>query len=249
MLPAALMLPNPPMSPIAAPASLVPARSVPATLAIGAAPSASERPAHSPDPFGPGAVGFAAPRLRAIGTGMVAAGGAAAPPGPAGPDPADSARPGAPTAPPGAGVPAPGAGYAWPMLPPPVVRTPFRAPAHAYGPGHRGVDLGGAVGQPVAAARAGIVVFAGVVAGRSLVSVQHDDGLRTTYEPVTPIVVAGDVVPAGAVLGTLAPGHAGCPETCLHWGVRRDRLDYLDPLVLLRAPRVRLLPVPDPRPG
>jgi hypothetical protein len=30
--------------------------------------------------------------------------------------------------------------------------------------------------------------------------------------------------------------------------VRRDRLEYLDPLVLLRPLRVRLLPVPVPEP-
>lgn len=155
-----------------------------------------------------------------------------------------------PAMPAGAGVPAPGAGYAWPLLPAPVVRTPFRAPAHAFGPGHRGVDLVGTPGQAVLAARGGTVVFAGSVAGRPLVSVQHDDGLRTTYEPVTPAVAAGVVVAAGAVLGTLEPGHAGCPDAaCLHWGVRRDRTDYLDPLVLLRPPRVRLLPVPDPWPA
>jgi hypothetical protein len=45
----------------------------------------------------------------------------------------------------------------------------------------------------------------------------------------------------------LEPGHAGCPApACLHWGVRRERLEYLDPLVLLRPARVRLLPVLDP---
>ena len=61
-------------------------------------------------------------------------------------------------------------------------------------------------------------------------------------------VHAGDVVVAGAVLGTLAAGHTGCSAPCLHWGVRRERLEYLDPLVLLRPPRVRLLPVPEPWP-
>jgi murein DD-endopeptidase MepM/ murein hydrolase activator NlpD len=151
-------------------------------------------------------------------------------------------------APPGAGVPAPGARYAWPLLPAPAVVAPFRAPPHPYGPGHRGVDLAGAPGQPVLAARAGTVVFAGPVAGRPLVSVQHDDGLRTTYEPVQPSVAAGDVLAAGAVLGLLQPGHAGCPVACLHWGLRRDRTDHLDPLVLLRPARVRLLPVPVPWP-
>ncbi|WP_246085942.1 M23 family metallopeptidase [Pseudonocardia hydrocarbonoxydans] len=130
------------------------------------------------------------------------------------------------------------------------MRTPFRAPEHAYGPGHRGVDLAGVPGQPVLAARGGTVVFAGAVGGRPLVSVQHDDGLRTTYEPVEPAVTTGQVVPAGAVLGSLAPDHPGCPDpACLHWGARRDRTVYVDPLVLLLPPRVRLLPVPDPWPG
>lgn len=145
---------------------------------------------------------------------------------------------------------APGARYIWPLRPPPRVVTPFRAPQQWFGPGHRGVDLGGGEGQPVVAARAGTVVFAGPLAGRGVVSVQHDDGLRTTYEPLQPSVAAGRVVAAGDVLGLLSTGHAGCPgQVCLHWGVRRDRTDYLDPLVLLRPPRARLLPVPDPWPG
>jgi murein DD-endopeptidase MepM/ murein hydrolase activator NlpD len=155
---------------------------------------------------------------------------------------------GIPAPPPGAGVAAPGAGYAWPMLPAPAVVTPFRAPSHPYGPGHRGVDLGGAPGGAVLAARAGTVVFAGPVGGRDLVSVLHDDGLRTTYEPVQPVVEAGAVIRAGEVIGLLQPGHACVAQTCLHWGVRRDRNEYLDPLVLLRPPRVRLLPVPIPWP-
>jgi hypothetical protein len=45
------------------------------------------------------------------------------------------------------------------------------------------------------------------------------------------------------VIGTLTPGHGGCPvEACLHWGVRRGET-YLDPLTVLRPPRVRLLPM------
>ncbi|MDT7648625.1 MAG: hypothetical protein QOI36_31 [Pseudonocardiales bacterium] len=152
-----------------------------------------------------------------------------------------------PAPPPGAGAPAPGARYAWPLFPAPAVITPFRAPTHPYGPGHRGVDLAGSPLQPVTAARGGTVVFAGPVGGRDLVSVQHDDGLRTTYEPLQPTVRAGAVVLAGEVIGLLQPGHAGCgAPACLHWGVRRDRTDYLDPLVLLRPLRVRLLPVPVP---
>jgi murein DD-endopeptidase MepM/ murein hydrolase activator NlpD len=86
------------------------------------------------------------------------------------------------------------------------------------------------------------VVFAGLVAGRPVVSIDHLGGLRTTYEPVSPSVSAGDLVAKGQLIGTLAPGHGGCPAAaCLHWGARRGT-DYLDPLGLLALGEVRLLP-------
>jgi murein DD-endopeptidase MepM/ murein hydrolase activator NlpD len=123
-----------------------------------------------------------------------------------------------------------------------VVARPFEAPPHAYGPGHRGADLLGAVGSPVLAAGEGVVAFAGMVAGRPVVSIDHPNGLRTTYEPVDPSVGAGQAVARGSPIGTLVAGHAGCPaDACLHWGVRRGVV-YLDPLPLLRPPRIRLLP-------
>ncbi|GEL17783.1 hypothetical protein PA7_16200 [Pseudonocardia asaccharolytica DSM 44247 = NBRC 16224] len=148
------------------------------------------------------------------------------------------------------GAPALEPGYGWPLDPPPAVGNPFREPAHRYGPGHRGVDLVGRPGQSVRAAREGTVVFAGPLAGRGVVSVQHDDGLRTTYEPVTAAVAAGAVVRRGEVLGGLEPGHPGCPDpACLHWGVRRGEADYLDPLLLVSPTRLRLLPVPEREPG
>ena len=53
------------------------------------------------------------------------------------------------------------------------------------------MDLGGAPGRPVLAAGDGVVVFAGMVAGRPVVSIDHADGLRTTYEPVAPAVGGG----------------------------------------------------------
>jgi murein DD-endopeptidase MepM/ murein hydrolase activator NlpD len=124
-----------------------------------------------------------------------------------------------------------------------AVTRPFDPPPDRYGAGHRGADLAGAPGTPVLAAGDGVVVFAGMVAGRPVVSVDHAGGLRTTYEPVDPAVGAGQEVARGAALGTLVGGHAGCPvAACLHWGLRRGE-DYLDPLSLLRPPEVRLLPM------
>lgn len=133
--------------------------------------------------------------------------------------------------------------WRWPLDPRPRVVEAFRAPAGPYGPGHRGVDLEGHVGQPVRAAGPGTVAFAGLVAGRGVVSVDHPGGRRTTYEPVDAVVDIGDQVAAGTRLGTLgaAPGHC-LPGTCLHWGLRRGAV-YLNPLTLLGLVRVRLLPV------
>lgn len=132
--------------------------------------------------------------------------------------------------------------YGWPLPGTPTVTRAFDPPASVYGPGHRGVDLAATDGAPVLAAGAGVVAFAGSVAGRPVVSVDHPDGVRTTYEPVEAVVAAGQVVVRGSALGVLRAGHGGCPvEACLHWGARVGEA-YLDPLVLLAPPRVRLLP-------
>jgi murein DD-endopeptidase MepM/ murein hydrolase activator NlpD len=95
----------------------------------------------------------------------------------------------------------------------------------------------------VVAAGAGRVVFAGELAGRGVISVEHEGGLRTTYEPVTASVAAGSPVAAGQPIGTLQAGHPGCaPASCLHWGARLPDGTYLDPLALLRPWAVRLWP-------
>lgn len=147
-------------------------------------------------------------------------------------------------APPTTPLDAPRVGYGWPVAGRPVVVRPFDPPDTVYGAGHRGVDLAAVPGQEVLAAAAGTVAFAGVVAGRGVVSVVHADGLRTTYEPVTAAVAAGTPVARGQVLGTLEAGHPGCgAPACLHWGVRRGASEYLDPLRLVGRWSVRLVPV------
>ncbi len=133
--------------------------------------------------------------------------------------------------------------FGWPVRAPVVVRR-FDPPPQPWLPGHRGVDLAASAGTQVYAAGAGAVSYAGELAGRGVVSVTHPGGLRTTYEPVNPTVVVGDVVSAGSELGTVQAGHLGCPAAaCLHWGLRRADA-YLDPLALLGLGRVRLLPQP-----
>lgn len=104
----------------------------------------------------------------------------------------------------------------------------FAPPAGEYGAGHRGVDFVAAPAEPVRAALAGTVVFAGQVAGQRWVTLDHGDGLLTTYGVLeSPLVRAGERLMAGDVLGVLAAG-----ADHLDWGARRNDT-YLDPLTLL----------------
>lgn len=143
--------------------------------------------------------------------------------------------------------PAPPACAAW--LPPvdgPVVRL-FQAPAFAYGPGHRGVDLAAPPGTPVRAAADGVVSFAGSVAGTLHVVVAHDGGLRTTYAFLAGAGVrTGDRVARGQVVGFAGGSGPEHEPGALHFGLRLgDR--YLDPQRLFVAcdltQLVRLVPV------
>jgi murein DD-endopeptidase MepM/ murein hydrolase activator NlpD len=103
------------------------------------------------------------------------------------------------------------------------------------------VDLRTSPGQRVAAAGDGRVAFAGSLAGRGVIAVDHGD-LRTTYEPVDARVHVGERVLAGQTLGTVGTGTGHCGSgNCLHLGLRRGR-EYLDPMLLLSRPSARLRP-------
>lgn len=136
--------------------------------------------------------------------------------------------------------------WTWPLWPIPEVADYFDPPTTPYGPGHLGVDLLGYPGQPVRAAAAGTVSFAGQVAGKPVVVVDHGRE-RSTYEPVVAGVGRGDPVTAGQPIGTLVLTAGHClPSACLHLGRRRGDI-YLDPLELLGGGPVRLLPRYAPR--
>lgn len=135
--------------------------------------------------------------------------------------------------------------YTAPITGPLRVLRPFEPPPTPYAAGHRGVDLGAPLHAEVLAAGAGRISFAGMVAGRGVIVIAHPDGISTEYEPVRPLLAAGQTVARGQPIGRLSGQHGGWPPgTCLHWGARRGET-YLDPLLLLRPlGPVRLLPWP-----
>jgi murein DD-endopeptidase MepM/ murein hydrolase activator NlpD len=132
--------------------------------------------------------------------------------------------------------------WGWPLPPPHHVVAAFDPPAQPWLPGQRGVVLAGHVGERVLAAGDGVVSFAGSVAGIGVVSVTTG-ALRTTYEPLRPVVHTGDRVSRGTVIGRLVLADSECPPAaCLHWGLLRGTT-YLDPMALLGLAQVRLLPL------
>lgn len=138
--------------------------------------------------------------------------------------------------------PAPARGT-WPLAPLPSIARPFDRPEQQWSAGHRGADLVGRPGQPVRSALAGTVSYVGRIAGRGIVTVDHGR-VRTTYQPVAAVVVRGEQVAEGQMIGRLLLAGSHCaPAACLHWGLLRGDT-YLDPLTLVGAvPQpVRLYP-------
>jgi murein DD-endopeptidase MepM/ murein hydrolase activator NlpD len=130
--------------------------------------------------------------------------------------------------------PAPGPAYgtyAWPVRGP-VLRG-FDPPETPFGSGHRGIDIGAPMGSLIVAAHDGVVAFAGPIAGNLFVSIDHPDGVRTTYSWLTQVAVRrGDPVERGGPIGRSGAGHPGAEEPHLHFGARIGTL-YIDPMLLL----------------
>ena len=118
----------------------------------------------------------------------------------------------------------------------------FDLPITAYAKGHRGVDYLSTFGIPVLAAAGGVITHAGVIANRWTITVAHNN-LRTTYEPVKPIIKFGEFVRQGQIIGYLQQNGSHCfPESCLHFGLKEGRT-YLNPITNNLKNYPRLLPL------
>lgn len=146
--------------------------------------------------------------------------------------------------------PVPARNWNWPLSPRPPVLRIFDPPARPWLSGHRGVDLEAAYGgAPLISPTGGTVSFVGIVVDRPVITIDHGNGLRSSFEPVASELTKGSAVAAGDVLGQVQTGHCGPSPPCLHWGVRRGE-EYVNPLAFVMDLRPSvLLPPLETGPG
>jgi septal ring factor EnvC (AmiA/AmiB activator) len=139
--------------------------------------------------------------------------------------------------------------WAWPIDGP--VLRPFVFGSDPYAGGqHRGIDVGGAVGETVRAPVAGTVSFAGSVpAGGRALTIRTGDGYSVTLLQLGSIAVQrGAELGEGVLVGAVGESSdAATREPHVHLGVRRtvEEEGYLDPLAFLPE-RTRVVPAPAP---
>lgn len=128
--------------------------------------------------------------------------------------------------------------FSWPVEPV-VVTSPFGDrlhPVHGEVRFHAGVDLEAARAQPVTAAAAGVVAFAGWNSGHGKqVELQHDAHVSTRYSHLAAWAVQpGDTVKRGDLIGWA--GKTGTATGVhLHFELRRDG-EAIDPEAELPGP-------------
>jgi murein DD-endopeptidase MepM/ murein hydrolase activator NlpD len=134
--------------------------------------------------------------------------------------------------------------WSWPVAPPWRIERSYVAPPTAYGVGHRGIDLAAALETPVLAPAPGIILFAGTVVDRGVISIDHGNGVTSSFEPVTAEVIAGQHVGTGESIGWVSGLHLAPSGSCvcLHMGTRING-EYISPLAFLSTiERAVLLP-------
>lgn len=121
-------------------------------------------------------------------------------------------------------------GYSWPTgHPVPIVRS-FDPPPQKWSAGHRGVDLAYQVGEAIVAPADGTVVYSGEIADVGVISIDHHNGIRSTYQPVSNQLPVGTDVTRGQKIAKLVSGH---DNDALHWGAKISADDYINPLHLI----------------
>jgi len=123
--------------------------------------------------------------------------------------------------------------YFWPLQG--EVVTKYKNTGYKAG-GHFGIDIEAEQGKAVFAPADGKVYWIGKApSGETGVGLEHEDGKRTTYFPVSVGVARDQVVKQGDTIGTVLPGHGSSSATSLHFAAKTLSDDepndyiYMDP--------------------
>lgn len=119
----------------------------------------------------------------------------------------------------------------------------FSGPPQPWLAGHRGVDIAVRPGAALIAPASGMLRFAGMVAGKNVVSLDHD-GVVSTFEPAVSTLPVGAPVRMGQQFAVVQGQSDHCADSCVHWGVMLGKGAYLDPVSRIRGGAIRLKPLP-----
>lgn len=128
----------------------------------------------------------------------------------------------------------------WPVKNVNIIKD-FDAPAKPWLAGHRGVDLQAEEGTELYAPSDGIINFAGLVAGKSVVTIKHGV-LSSTFEPAYTDLPVGTVVRKGQFFGYVTVGSDHCDNLCIQWGLKRRNRTYANPRKMVAKKRIILKP-------
>ncbi len=146
-------------------------------------------------------------------------------------------------------LPQTGVNWAPPLHGASIPLRQFDPPVAQFASGHRGIDFLAPTGTPVFAIGQGVVKFAGLIAGKPVISISHGihprisaSEIRTTYEPVKSSLKIGEKVGAGQLIGETSPGtqSSHCADLCLHVGLKYGVSNYLNPEMLWKRTSVLL---------
>lgn len=141
----------------------------------------------------------------------------------------------------------PRASSAWtlPFSEPFTIRQGFAPPDKPWLSGSRGIWINIATEDPSLRSPCnGTVVFAGMLAGREVLSI-NCAGIHSTFEPAISSLRIGEAVHRGQRIGEIAPHKQEDSQTRkgdLHWGAKVSRYRYINPLRMLQGhPRLKTL--------
>ncbi|MFU0468780.1 M23 family metallopeptidase [Gardnerella vaginalis] len=129
----------------------------------------------------------------------------------------------------------------WPVKHVRILR-PFDPPEKPWMAGHRGVDLEAKEGTKLFATANGIISFAGVVAHKNVVSIKHGS-ITSTFEPAKTFLSVGESVKRGQLIGSVSRGSDHCDNSCVQWGLKKDKRHYEDPAIKASMRRIVWKPI------